>query len=148
MSEIVVEHRRCIFSEPQQDVRRFAPGATIADIVATLPVAPEFATHGAVWLKRGREDPGHLVPREAWRLVRPKPGTALFVTVVPSGGDNSKSVVGVIAAIALIALTSFIGSGGLGTLLGAPLLGPGIGAQVAAAAFSVAGRSHIGALLT
>ena len=141
---IVVEHRRTLFSE-KSDLRTFAPGATVADIVTTLPVPVEFETFGAVYLKRGPEDKGHIVERRHWHRIRPKPGTALFVSCVPQGGSgDGKSVFAIVAAIALIALTVWVGGGGLGTMFAAPAFASGtVGAHVAAAAISVAGSAAL-----
>lgn len=142
MTPIVVEHRRTLFSE-KSDLRTFAPGATVADIVAALPVPVEFATFGAVYLKRSADDPGHIVERRHWRRVRPKPGTALFVSCVPQGGGSkAKNVFTIIAAIALVALTVWVGGGGL-AFLGPAFAAGTIGANVAAAAIAVAGSAAL-----
>lgn len=142
---ILVEHRRTLFSE-LSEVRTFDAGATIAGVVEHLPVPAEFASHGAVYLKRDLNDPGHMVPRQNWRLVRPKPGTALFVSCVPQGGgDKGKGVFAVIAAIALIALTAWVGGGGL-AFLGPAFASGSVGAQVAAAAITLAGTAALGLL--
>lgn len=144
MTPIVVEHRRTLFSE-KSDIRTFAPGATVSDIVAALPVPLEFAQFGAVYIKRGPEDPGRIVARQHWKHVRPKPGTALFVSCVPQGGGGGgKNVFATIAAIALIALTVWIGGGGLASAFAAPAFAAGtVGANVAAAAIAVAGSAAL-----
>jgi len=146
MTPIYVEHRRTIFSD-LGEVRAFEPGLTIAEVVARLPVPEEFATHGAVFLKASPEERGHIVERRYWHLVRPKPGTCLFVSCIPSGG-NGKNIFATVAAIALVALTAWIGGGGLAAVqFLAPTFGPGsIGANVAAAAVAVAGSAALGML--
>lgn len=143
MTPVYVEHRRTIFSEVGE-IRAFAPGLTIAEAVARLPVPAEFATHGAVYIKAGPHDAGHIVERRYWHRVRPKPGTCLFVSCLPQGGDG-KNVFATVAAIALIALTAWIGGGGLQFF--SSVFAPGtVGSSAAAAAVAVAGSAALGLL--
>ncbi|HRF08486.1 MAG TPA: hypothetical protein PL193_07570 [Xanthobacteraceae bacterium] len=140
---IVAEFRRTIFSD-ERDIRPFTPGLSIAEIVDRFPVPREFSTHGAVFLKRHAKDPGIEVARAFWHLVRPKPGTVLFIAVAPQGGSG-KQMFALVAAIALVALTAWIGGGGLAFL--SPLLGAGTtGAKIASAAFAVAGAAAMAAM--
>lgn len=147
---IVAEHRRMLFSD-KADIAPFKPGATIAEIVASFDTPLEFKTHGAVYLKRGAGDEGHIVDREFWHCVKPKDGTALFISCVPQGGGgggggSGKQVFQIVAAIALIALTAWVGGGGL-AFLAPTLFGAGtIGASVAAAAVGVAGSAALSLL--
>lgn len=113
---ITAQFRRTIWSE-RADVRPFALGMSIAQIVAAFDRPPEFERFGGVYLKGDRLDPGHVVPREIWHRVRPKPGTLLFVSLIPEGdgggGDTDKQVFAIVGAIALIALSAGIGFYGL-----------------------------------
>jgi hypothetical protein len=132
---VMVEFRRTIWSE-RADVRPFLPGASINDIVRAFNLPMEFERFGGVYLKRDRADPGHVVPRELWHRVRPKPGTMLFVSLIPQGGGegggSGKTVFAAVAAVALIAL-----SYGTASFL-TPLIGA-FGAKVVAAAVVVGG---------
>jgi hypothetical protein len=38
-------------------------GLTVAEIVAKLPVPEEFQRYGAVYIRRGPDDPGHILAR-------------------------------------------------------------------------------------
>jgi hypothetical protein len=137
--------QRTIFSETYQD-RKFRHGASVAEIVESFPVPKEFATHGVVILKQSEDEKGTEVSRAFWHLIRPKPGTALFISCAPKGGDG-KQIFALVAAIALIALTAWIGGGALGVGLLAPYIGPGTaGAKIAAAAVGVAGSMAMAAL--
>jgi hypothetical protein len=138
MRPVIVEHRRTLWSE-LSEIRELPAGLTVAEIVATLLTPVEFSRFGAVYIKAGPQDRGHVLERCYWHRIRPKPGTALFVSCVPHGGDG-KNVFATIAAIALIALTVWVGAGGLGSLFNAAFLGAGTtGAYLASAAVAVAG---------
>lgn len=126
---VTAEFRRTIWSE-KSDVRRFSGGATIAEIVSVFDRPPEFDRFGGVYLKRDRLDPGMVVPRELWHRVKPKPGTLMFISLIPEGGgegggDSSKQVFAIVGAIALIALSAGIASFGL----------PGMGMMFAGGSF-------------
>lgn len=137
---ITVEFRRTIWSE-RADVRPFMPGATIAEIVSHFDRPLEFEFFGGVYLKRDRLDPGMVVAREHWHRVRPKPGTFLFVSLIPQGGgggggDSGKQTFAIVASIALIAL-----SAGTMSFL-SPMIGA-LGAQLAATGVMVGGSLAI-----
>lgn len=144
---IICEHRRTLFSE-DADIRAFPPGTTIAEIVASFDTPLEFGTHGAVYFKRNGREQGDLVKRRNWRRIKPKSGASLFISVVPheggGGGNSSKQIFMLVAAIALIALTAWVGGGGLAFL--APSIFGGAGAHVAAAAIAVAGSAALSLL--
>jgi hypothetical protein len=116
--------------------------ATLADIVALAEVPRWIVECGEVAID------GHIVPRRYWRLVRPKDGT--IVTVYPPtlhGGDRggTKQVLTIVATIALIAGTAFIGAGALAPLVGA-WAGSAWGSSVLAGAFGLAGQLALRAL--
>lgn len=135
---VAVEFRRAIFSE-NADVRALRPGMTIAEIVAAFDTPDEFASYGAVFIRSAEIGRDHEVDRGLWHHVRPKAGTAIFISCVPQGGEG-RSIFALVAAIALVALTAWVGAGGIG-FLAPTLLGPGTtGAQVAGAAIGIQGE--------
>jgi hypothetical protein len=142
-ASVVAEFRRTVFSE-HGEVLPFAPGASVADIVTAFDKPDEFATHGVVFLRRGEGKPVE-VARECWHRVRPKPGTALFITCAPQGDDSG--ILALVAAVALVALTAWVGGGGLA--FGNPwhyLAAGSFGAQATAAAVGVAGAAALSTL--
>lgn len=132
--------------------RMVPDGLTIAAMARRMPELPaDFDTRGVVCIN------GHVVPRAVWGMVKPKPFVAGVRTEVtfhapPMGGgdDGGKSILAIVAGIALTALTGFVAGGGLAAKFGfsAKLLGAGtIGAQLAAAGVSLAGSLLISALV-
>jgi len=158
MTDIVCEFRRTIFSKAR-DIRPFRAGCTVADIVAAYDPPREFAAFGAVILYHPDDGidesglpKGQWLAREHWHRIKPRAGTALFISIVPQapgggdGGGGSNNVFAIVAAVALIALTAWVGGGGL-AFLAPNLLGTGmVGAKVAAAAIGIAGATAIGQL--
>lgn len=134
--------RRTIWSE-KSDIRPFIPGATIAEIVNSFELTPEFYGadgpggqdgFGGVYLRRDHIDPGTVVSREHWHRVRPKPGMELFISLIPEGGGgdsaaHNKQIFAAVAALALIVVSYGIASTGLGFL--SPALAKGAAAGVA-----------------
>ncbi|MFG1343205.1 phage tail protein [Xanthobacter autotrophicus] len=105
----------------------------------------------------------HVILRERWHVVRPKPGTQyapVYVTLhlAPlggggsgsgsgSGGSSSKSIIGIVAALALTVATAGIAGGFLGTALSISALGAGsFGAAALAAGVGLAGSLAVSAL--
>ncbi len=131
-------------------------GRTLAEIVASVPGLPDrFHDFGTVVLHhRGREQP---VPRCYWakghlsKNLWPKadavhPVTVcLFMAPGKSGGGN-KSVLALVASIALVAVGAFITGGGLA--VGGLFLSGSLSAQVLAGAVGLLGRLAITALAT
>jgi hypothetical protein len=74
----------------------FPAGVTLAEIVAEVTPG---SRHDAFVLI---ED--ELIPREHWRLVRPKPGTTVLVRAVPRGGGGNK-ILRMVAMLAIAALS-------------------------------------------
>lgn len=89
-----------------------------------------------------------VVPRELWKSCRPKPNT--FVTIslrLQGGGKGIKSVLAVVAAIALMLTTAFISTGGLALLgMGEAFAAGTWGATLSAAAVGVAGSLLLSSL--
>ncbi|WP_296584212.1 hypothetical protein [Xanthobacter sp.] len=140
-------------------------GPTIGELVALTPDLPAgFDRYGEVRIS------GHIVPRELWCWVRPKPSASGLPTYVTlhmaprgpggsSGGDGGKAIIGIVAALALTLATAGIASGFLAGATGAALtgglfasggalsfLGTGIGAQALALGVGLAGSLALGAL--
>lgn len=117
------------------------PGnATLADIVALAEVPEWVMQFGTVEIE------GHVIHRRHWRLVRPKDGmvVTIYPPVLHGGGQQggSKQVLTIVATIALIAGTAFIGAGGLAMLGASQTLFGAAGSLTpyAAAAFGIAGQ--------
>jgi hypothetical protein len=141
-------------ARPWRDVRPH--GETILQIVQSVPdLPPWFMSKGTVCVN------GEPVPRNLWPHVRPKAATEAIPVVVTlhwapgnpggGGGNTRKSIVGLVAAIALVAVATAISGGALtpesAALTGVLPLGAGsIGAHVLAGAVTIAGALAIAAL--
>jgi hypothetical protein len=136
------------FAPPQQIA--IAHGSTLAQILDACGVPEDLQPYFDVAIN------GEIIAPQFRRLVRPKTGTRsqpVVVTVHPPslhGGKKStgKNVLTIVATIALIAGTAFIGAGGLVALgASATLFGAGtVGASLAAAGLGIAGQIAIQAL--
>lgn len=142
------------FSLRAPETRYLPEGVTLADLRRQMTCLPhDFDARGVICIN------GRPVYRSAWGRITPKPllnGVPVEVTfhAPPMGGgggkEGGKSVLALIAGIALTALTGFIAGGGLATKLGfgAKLFGAGtIGATLAAAGVSLAGSLLISSLV-
>ena len=139
-------------SNPWVDSR--PQGESILEIVKSVPDLPrKFLSRGVVCIN------GEVVPRNLWSYVRPKPTSDLMPITVTlhwplgnpgGGGSGTKQIVGLVAAIALIAVTAFIlgpGGGALIAGLGLPATFLGIStATLIAGAVGIAGALAISAL--
>lgn len=128
-------------------------GDSILEIILSTPELPKnFLTVGTVCIN------GEIVPRDMWTYVRPKPTSAQVPVAVtmhvalrsPGGGGNStKSILAIVAAVALIVVTAFL-AGPLGAaafpVLGESVLGIFTVGQVLAGAVGIAGALAISAL--
>lgn len=129
-----------------------AADTTVAEMVAlALPGLPQSA------LDRIRVTIGeHVIAREAWRHVRPRPGSAAIIRMVP-GDDNLRSVLSVAVLVAAVALGQFYAPTLAGALLPASFTGYGAAAatastlslvgSLATAGFAVAGSLLVNALI-
>lgn len=73
--------------------------ATVADVPHGLTIAQALGdnpTHSAE-VRMG----GHVIPRERWAHIKPKPGMPVEVTVYPQGGNGGKWI----RLVAMVALT-------------------------------------------
>lgn len=129
------------------------PGQTILEAVEAVPdLDRRFFDAGIVRLN------DQVIPRDMWPYVRLKPydeskPVVLTMHMDPAGGLSKKvkNIVLIVAAVALVAATGFIGAGGLATLFptvfSAASFGAGtLGAALAAAAVGAAGGLALSAL--
>jgi hypothetical protein len=130
-----------------------AEGSTLQEIVDSVPNLPQrFATQGVVCIN------GEVVDRSLWGAIRPKlsrPGREIVVTMhlAPAGGmskskgggGGGKGILTVIAAIAIIAVATFISAGGL-TVLAPGIFGASFGAGTLGASLAAAAVSTVGLL--
>ncbi|MCM0018436.1 MAG: host specificity factor TipJ family phage tail protein [Tagaea sp.] len=87
----------------------FAPGLTIAEMLE----ASDFPPRVWGWLRVHIGE--HEIPRDLWRVVRPKPGAPLVAEIVPRrGGGGILRIVAMIAVIAFAAWVAPTIAGGLG----------------------------------
>lgn len=114
-------------------------GLSCAEIVAQVPDldVPLFLAHGTFCVN------GEVVPRDMWHLVRPKARNDILVTMhmplLGGGGDTGKSIIRIVAAIALTVVAPYIGAAvfGAGT----------IGATILTAAITIGGALLLGAFV-
>lgn len=123
-------------------------GPTIGELVATTRGLPKsFARYGEVQIS------GNVIPREIWHVVRPRPSldperpTYVTFHLRPRGGGGeegggAKSIIGVVAALALVVATAGVASIGIPGLIA----GGTLASQVAAGAIGLAGSLALGAL--
>jgi hypothetical protein len=136
---------------PWTDVRQY--GETVLEIVRSVPGLPrQFQSRGIVCIN------GEEVPRELWCYVRPKPTTDNLPIAVtlhwPLGGgggggrSTTKSVIGIVAALALVVVTAGIATGAIlgGISAAIPTVLGVTGAQILAGAVGIAGALAISAL--
>jgi hypothetical protein len=140
----------------EKPYRGYAPeGSSLLDIVENVPNLPaRFMTEGVVCLNGIPQD------RRWWHRIKPKANSherpkVVTLHLAPAGGlgkskgggkqGGGKSILTIIAAIAIVALAAFTGGGGLAFI--SPLLGAGtLGAALAAAAVSTLGMLALQAL--
>jgi len=123
-------------------------GMTIAEMAATIP---DFPADGVVTIN------GHVVDRGVWHITRPKPSHPDRPVIVTfqapvRGGDEGggKQVLAIVASFAVMALSGFIGAGGLGGIFSAQstaLFGvSGLAASALGTGVALVGSLLIGAL--
>jgi len=131
------------------------PGSSVLDIVASCPVLPpNFHKDGYVCINN------EIVPREMWALVRPKATRAELPIAVTmhlalqnprgGGGGGGKQTFQLVAALALIVVTTAITAGAFGpeglALAGSYLAAGSTSAQLLAGAVAIGGALAISAL--
>lgn len=120
-------------------------GQTVDEILRSIPNMPHHIwTHGIVRIGDWE------IPRDRWKAVRPKSHKHLVMLVgirlSGGGGDGGKDTFATIAAIALLAVGTFITAGGLAGTALASATGFSFTAGSTSAALLAAGVSVAGAL--
>ncbi len=118
-------------------------GLTVAEMVARMPVANDFADRGTVTVN------GAVMPRGAWHLVRPKPETVVTMHLPAAGGgedSGGKAIFALVASLALTVAAGWIVGGGLATKTGWFAAGS-ISASVLAGTVSLVGSLLLSALV-
>ena len=124
-------------------------GMTILEIVKSLDALPPwFMQAGIVCID------GHEVPRHWWPRVRPRARldreviVTLHIRLTDGDGEGGggKNVVATVAALAVIAVATFVSGGGLAPVLGPSFAAGQFGALFAATAISTAGALAVSAL--
>lgn len=120
-------------------------GPTIGELVAATPDLPKsFERYGEVQIS------GHVIQREHWDRVRPQPSldpkypTYVTFHLRPrgggeEGGSGSKSIIGIVAALALVVATAGIASIGIPGVIAGGSLAANIAAGVTPAVGSLRG---------
>lgn len=88
-------------------------GLTLADMLETVQPDPILRAHAHIWIH------DQYIPRDLWRVVRPKPGVEIVVKMYPmngGGGGGGKNPLRTVLTIAVIA-ASFYFAGPLGEVL-------------------------------
>lgn len=130
------------FSLAPPRVVHMPEGLTLAQMMSRMPSLPEdFADRGVICIN------GSPVSRDCWPLVRPRVPAVTEVTFhhAPGNGgeDGGKSVLALVASIALTVATGWIAGGGIASRFGTTLFAAN---SVSALALS-AGVSLVGSLL-
>lgn len=81
-------------------------GLTIAEIVSVVQADPILREHGVAFVG------DTLVPREAWRFVRPKPGCVVSIRLLPAGGGGFMRILASVALTALVVGVAMFVPGG------------------------------------
>lgn len=126
-------------------------GESIGEIVRSIPTLPPgFPGRGVVCVN------GEPVPRVMWDHVRPKTSTADLPVIVTlhyplagggdKGGGGAKSVIALVAAVALTALTGGIAGGLAFGTVGGLFAAGSLSAQLLAGAVGIAGALLISAI--
>jgi hypothetical protein len=112
-------------------------GETVEDMVLKAQPDAFLRRHAQVFLN------GHYIARDNWARVKPKPGAALYIHLVPmGGGGGGKDPLRMILAIALTAAVP-VAAGGLNAALG--LTGTILG-RVVTGGLGILGRLALNAI--
>ena len=124
--------------------------SSIAEIIAAIPLAPEHEARRALleaWLGDDH------IPREVWTRVRPhawsreRPVALVLRLPLHGGGRGGQKALSIVAALALISLTAWVGGGGAAGLLGSAFRAGAMGARMLAAGVSIGGALALQGLL-
>jgi hypothetical protein len=101
------------FHHAQVDVE-LPEGLTIEQMLLAAGGDPALMRHGRCWLvhpriaeigSRGMVE----VPREIWRVVRPKPDFTIQVSIAPGKGGGGKMALQIVLTIAVIVASIYLG---------------------------------------
>lgn len=121
-------------------------GATLADILDHCGIPTDLQPFYDIAIN------GEVIEPEKRRRIRPKVGRherPIVITVHPPrlhGGNRgtAKNVATIVASLALVAGTAFIGIGGLGLVAGIGAIGPGVdGAKLEPGSFGSLGEAAL-----
>jgi len=117
-------------------------GLTVAEMVARMPTANDFADRGTVTIN------GNVILPNVWHVVRPKPETVVTMHLPAAGGgdEGGKAVFAFVASLALTVAAGWIVGGGLKTASGWFAAGS-ISATVLAGAVSLVGSLILSSLI-
>lgn len=124
----------------------FPPGMTIEQMIAQIPeIPPHFQTDGYVMAGDQK------VPRELWKIARPREGVQLSLAIKLSGGGGgsrgSKNVIALVAVIAIAAIALAVSAGALGPITGGFLAAGTFAAKATAAGIGLLGQLALNQLL-
>lgn len=95
--------------------RSLPPGLSIAEMISHIPECPaDFWRHGVVTIDRQDGNGSEVVPREMWPYVRPRAGGPIAIHVnlyLPPQGSDVRSIIGLVASIAIIVAASLVTAG-------------------------------------
>jgi hypothetical protein len=119
-------------------------GATLAEIFAQAQPDGILRRHAHIFVGDCH------IPRENWRLVRPKPGAHVTIRVLPmdpgGGGGGKKNPLRTILTIAVLAAAAAVSGGALGPA-GLAIFGSSFAAGATGATLLAAGIGIVGSLL-
>ena len=131
-SGIVVNHRPHPF-DLKREVLELPEGLTLQEYIEAAQ--PDAAIRACFMVRLQ----GHVIPRENWRVVRPKPGMIIEAVPLPAGGETMRTVL----MIAIVAAAMAAGGWAAGGLVTAGYLAAG-GAGVTFAAAGIGGALPLG----
>jgi hypothetical protein len=125
-----------------ETIERTVPeGLTLLEMLELSQVDPVLRAHAHIWIG------DQYVPRDRWRLVRPKAGATITLRVVPHGGDGGgKNILRTVLMIAVMVVAIWVTGGAAAGLLGAAFAAGTTGAVVLGAAVTIAGTLLINAI--
>jgi hypothetical protein len=126
--------------QPKRKTFTLTDSMTLHDIAVLAGADDWFFEEGRI------EVCGKAWPRELWPYVKAKPFTTIELKVVVHGGFFKKIGL-LLATVALVAATGFIGAGGLASLgFGSAFAAGSLGASLASAAVGIGGQLLLKAL--
>lgn len=134
-SGIIVTHRVHPF-DLRCETLELPEGLTVLQYIEAAQPDASIRSHFMVRLQ------GHIIPRENWHLVRPKPGTFIEAVPIPGDGNTMRTVL----MIAIVAAAMAAGGWAATGLVGAGYIAAG-GAGFAFASAAIGGALPLGGRL-